>query len=173
MGMTMKHKVKFNHLGNLKKRIKALDKQKAEIGYFASQGTHPSGLTYTGLFALQSFGSSSTGLPPRPVMEYTFADHPVKKNTTFKRDLHKYFSNIKNTHPPITITLLLENVSGDYVEKIRGNFGNTSILEDNAPVTQRIKAAAGLSPTNSPLIWSGNLRDNLSYSINGESVITP
>lgn len=168
-----KVKLKNNHLPNLMKRFRDLHKKKFEVGYFMSQGVHPSGLTFSGLFALQSFGSSSAHIPARPVLNQEFEMYtPLKDNPLLRKQLKKYFSNISAKAPTITVTQMLSNVAGDYVHKVRAGFGDTGRLASNAVSTQRLKTAAGVTP-NSPLIWDGNLRDNLSYSINGEPIVTP
>lgn len=66
----------------------------------------------------------------------------------------------------------MKNIGGDYVQKVRAGFGDTSKLKSNSEFTQMLKFEAGVL-ANNPLIWTGELRDNLSYSIDGIEVITP
>lgn len=154
-------------------RFKELDGKQVSVGYWESQGLHPSGLSYVGLFTIQSFGAPSVNIPPRPVLDIEFEIYsPPSKNYIIKSGLAKYLSNISNRIPPIKFTKVLENIGGDYVQKVRSGFGNTSKLDSNSEFTQALKASYGLKP-NSPLIWTGELRDNLSYSIDGIEVITP
>lgn len=161
-----------NYLNQLKKRLQELNKSTVEVGYFPSQ-QHYSGLSMAGLFAIHSGGAPSVGIPARPAMEIALMFNPVNKNITIKRDLSKYFSKISHKYPPIRFTQLLENVGGDYVDKIRAVFGDTSKLDSNSFWTQQAKKSAGVVPSNNPLVWTGSLRDALSYSINGWQIVTP
>jgi len=166
-------KTKFNHIGNLVKRFKDLHKSTMQIGYFPENGIHPSGLSFSGLFAIQSFGAPSVGIVPRPVLDLEFSTYsPLSKNIILKTQLKKYLSNIKSKTPKLSVTLMLSTVAGDYVMKTRDSFGDTSKLADNTEFTQFLKNQDGVKPNN-PLIWHGTLRSNLSYKINGETVVTP
>ncbi|AHK11558.1 hypothetical protein S140_151 [Shewanella sp. phage 1/40] len=170
----LKVKLKNNHIPNLMKRFKSLHKKKFEVGYFPENGVHPSGLTFTGLFAIQSFGSRSANIPARPVLDQEFMTYtPLNTNALLKSQLKLYFSGISSKTPVISSNKLLANVAGDYVQKVRAGFGDTTRLTSNAPSTQEQKATYGVSPPNNPLVWTGVLRDNLSYSINGQSIVTP
>lgn len=167
-------KVKKNHIPNLIQRFKELDKAKFKVGYWETQGRHPSGLTYPTLFTILSYGSSSAGIVARPVLDLEFSTFsPLDKNLMLKNKLKLYFSNIKSKTPRITITKMLSAVAGDYVEKTRNSFGDLSKLASNTPFTIYLKQRAGVSPSNNPLVWTGDLRSNLSYSINGQPIVTP
>jgi hypothetical protein len=162
-----------NHLPNLIKRFKDLEKKTFSVGYYPENGIHPSGLSYAGLFVIHSFGAPSVNIPPRPVLDLEFSTFsPLDKNIMLKNQLKLYFSNIKSKTPKISVTQMLTNVAGAYVESTRDSFGDSTKLTSNAQSTQNMKAALGLTP-NSPLVWTGDLRANLSYSINNQTVITP
>lgn len=167
-------KIKKNNIPNLILRLKELQKAQGSIGYYAEQGEHSTaGLRYVDLFGIQSFGSTKVKIPPRPVLDLTFSLYdPLSKNMTLKRDLKLYFSNIKSKTPRIKAEQILENVLGDYVEKVRSYFADPTKIESNSAFTQWLKEKNGLVP-NSPLVWSGELRDNLSYKINGQPLVTP
>jgi hypothetical protein len=166
-------KMKKNNIPNLIARFKSLEKKRFSVGYFAEQGYHSSGLTYAGLFAIQSFGSSSAGIVARPILDDTIAIYePLQTNLMLRKQLKVYFSNISSKTPKISVTTLLSKVAGDYVQKTREGFGDISKLASNTPFTQFLKAQAGVKPNN-PLIWTGDLRDNLSYRVNGQAIVTP
>lgn len=167
-------KIKQNNLPHLLSRLRELQKSQGSIGYYNEQGEHStSGLRYVDLFGIQSFGSTKVKIPPRPVLDLTFdLYNPLSKNMTLKRDLKLYFSNIKSKTPRIKAEQILENVLGDYVEKVRSYFADPTKIESNSAFTQWLKEKNGLVP-NSPLVWSGELRDNLSYKINGQPLVTP
>ena len=167
-------KIKRNLIPNLLSRLRDLQKDQGSIGYYAEQGQHStSGLSFVDMIAIHSFGSTKVKIPPRPVLDLTFSLYdPLSKNMTLKRDLKLYFSNIKSKTPRIKAGQILENVLGDYVEKVRSYFGDPTKIESNSAFTQWLKEKNGLVP-NSPLVWSGELRDNLSYKINGQPLVTP
>lgn len=169
----MELKRTVNNIPNLIKRFKELGKSKIEIGYWATQGLHNSGMLYPTLMAIHEFGAPSVGIPSRPVLTDTFSIwSPLDKNMMLKKQLKLYFSNIKSKTPKMSATLMMERVSGNYVDIVRSNFGDSGKLVANAPLTQALKSAAGADPSK-PLIWTGDLRDNLSYSINGQTIVTP
>ena len=166
-------KIKSNHVSNLLERLKQLQKQSAQIGYFAESGTHPSGLDYPTLYAIHAYGSPSANIPRRDPLGDTFEIwEPLNKDVKLKIDLKTYFSNIKSNTPRIKAQQVVANLMGRYVVKVRDVFGDTGKLESNSAFTQWLKEKNGLEP-NSPLIWSGELRDNLSYKINGQPLVTP
>lgn len=171
--MRIKTKVVKNHLGDLMKRFKEMDGKEVEVGYFASQGFHSSGLLYAGLYAIQANGAPSVNIPQRPIIYDTFnIYHPPSKNLLIKNMLKHFLSDIHKKKSPISFTQVMKNIGGDYVQKVRAGFGDTSKLASNSEFTQALKASYGVKPNN-PLIWTGELRDNLSYSIDGIEVITP
>lgn len=169
-----KTKKVFCHLDKLRKRLKEIDGTSFETGYFSDLGTHPSGLTYSGLFAILSFGSLKNNLVPRPVLDRQFSVvNPIKSNKQLKSFLRKYFSNIKSSTPPIKWHTVLETVATTYVIDTRSMFGKPSVHNpSNKQSVQSYKMSKGKVP-NSPLVFDGDLRDNLSYKINGQVVVTP
>lgn len=155
-------------------RLKALNGKRVEVGYFAQQGVHTTAkLTYPNLMALMEWGSPSTNMPSRPVLSDTFGIYEKpSKSILLRNGIKHYFSAIHRKNPPIDFSKVLSNIGKDYVQKVRTNFGDLSKLEDNNPYTQRLKEYAGVKGNN-PLIWTGELRDNLSFSIDGIIVVTP
>lgn len=169
--LTFKLKRTKNHLPNLKKRLEDLNKSKLSVGYFPSNGVHaPSEMTYSNLFAILSFGSRARNIPPRPILDLTFnLYNPIRTNPELKAYLKKYFSSINKKTPPISMSLVIDEIGGDYVQKVRRGFGDTAKLVSNKPAV-----IASKNGRNTPLIDTGALRDNLSYvnSFNG-TLITP
>jgi len=162
-------------LKNLRKRLEALNKAEFSVGYYPENGIHStSGLSYAGLFAIQSFGAPSVKIPPRPILDLEFQlFNPIRTNKKLKKLLTKYLSGINKKNPPVKLSVLLEDIAGDYVQKVRQGFGDTSKLKSNSDFTQRMKEIAGVKGNN-PLVWTGDLRDNLSYSVStSEGIITP
>ena len=155
---------------NLKKRFKELEGKSLEVGFFSQNGTHPSGLTYTNLFAIQSFGSKAVGIPKRPVLDLNFQLwNPVSSNKLIKKQLKLFFSNINSPTPPIKFSKVLDNIAGSYVQSTRTVFGDSTLLTVNASSTVQYKGKQ------SPLVETGHLRDNLSYTTTykGLSIVTP
>lgn len=166
-------KVKYNHIPNLIRRFRELDKASFKVGYWDSQGKHNSGLTYPTLIAIHEWGSKTANIPSRPVLTDTFSIwSPLDENLLLKKQLKLYFSNIKSKTPVISAKMLVDRISGEYIELVRNNFGDEGKLTPNAPFTQYLKARGGADPSK-PLVWTGDLRNNLSYSINGQQIVTP
>lgn len=166
-------KTKFNHISSLVKRFKDLHNKKFEVGYFPENGVHPSSLSFAGLYAIHAFGSKTANIPSRDPLVDTFNIwDSLDKNLTIKTQLKLYFSNIKSKTPMITVTTMLSKISGEYVQSVRSVFGDESKLAPNAAFTNYLKERSGIRP-HSPLLWTTSLRDNLSYKINGETVVTP
>lgn len=159
----LKITIEENHIDELEKRLIALSKSKAFVGYDQSQGKHePSGLTYPNLVAIHSAGVPSLNIPSRPVFDIAYRSYNL--NTSgIKKDLSKYLSNISGKAP----------VNTDYVNKgwvksfsteVVNTFGDPSKLESNSDYTVSLKGG------NTPLVETGDLLKNLSYSIDGEPV---
>jgi len=166
-------KTKFNHIGKLVKRFKDLNKASFSVGYYPENGIHPSSLSFAGLYAIHAFGSETANIPPRDPLVDTFNMwEPLNSNKLLKKQLKLYFSNIKASTPRITVTTMLSKISGEYVQSVRAVFGDESKLTPNAAFTNYLKERSNIKP-HSPLLWSTSLRDNLSYSVNGEAVVTP
>lgn len=168
--------VKFNHLPQLKKKLKSLNKQTFQIGYWKEQGYHETKgeyesdpILYTDLMYILHNGSRARNIPPRPVLFNTvFMYNQPEKDRSFKKLLRNYFKVSELKAPKITASVLLDNAAGYYVKTMRGYYGNSGLLKSNHPITISQKQR------NTPLLWSGDLRDNLSYktSINGV-LVTP
>lgn len=158
------------YLKNLRKRLKELKGKSFSVGYFPQNGIHePSGLTYSNLFAIHSFGSKAAGIPARPVLNLNFGLwNPIKNNTYLKNQLKKYLSNIKSTNAPIKFSILLDNIAGSYVHTTKASFGDNVKLVSNTPYTVNLKG------NDTPLVETGKLRDNLSYTTTYRgSIVTP
>jgi hypothetical protein len=156
---------------NLRKRLQELDNTSFDVGYFPQQGTHqPSGMSYSNLFAIHSFGSKSAGIPARPVLDLNFQLwNPVSSNKLIKKQLKSYFSNIKSTNAPIKFSTILDTIAGSYVQSTRAIFGDSTKLVSNSSFTVSQKG------TQSPLVETGDLRDHLSYTttFRGNTIVTP
>lgn len=159
-----------NFLGNLRKRLLEIDGSSVEVGYFKENGYHEEAeLTYAQLFAIQSLGASSAGIPARPVLDLNFQLwNPLDKNTYVKRLLKRHLSGIYNKNPAISFSSVLENIGGHYVQSTRDAFGDLSKLQSNTPYTIARKGK------NSPLIESGKLKAKMSYVTSFKGiVVTP
>lgn len=167
-------KIKQNNINNLILRLRELQKQSAQIGYFAESGIHPSGLSFANLYAIHAFSAPSVNIPRRDPLGDTFEIwEPLNKDIKLKMDLKTYFSNIKSKTPRIKAQQIMENLMGRYVVKVRDVFGDTGKLESNSAFTQWLKELAGVNPPNNPLVWTSSLKNNLSYKINGQPLTTP
>ena len=149
-----------DHLDELERRIKELQKSESFVGYDISQGIHKeSNMPYTNLMALMSAGYSPKNLPARPIMLYAANAYPLE-DSSMKKDLTKYFTQIDKSKAPISVTQINENWVNGYAQVALMMFGSTTIFESNA---SRTIAQKGF---NAPLVDKGDLRDNLGYRIN-------
>ncbi len=164
--LTMNITLKKSNMDKLEKRLKALAKMKTKVGYFQEQGEHYSGMTYPELVALHSSGVPSKNIPARPIFEIAYMSYDVNKST-IKKDLTKYLSKIGRSTSPIKVTTIGKNFVNSFSQHMLPIFGDTSKLKSNSPYTQHLKTQAGVEPNN-PLVWTGDLRDNLSYKLNNK-----
>ena len=158
--------LKTNNLDKLEKRLKALAKLKTKVGYFQEQGDHYSGMTYPELVAMHSSGVPSKNIPARPIFEIAYMSYDLKKST-IKNDLKKYLSSIGKSSAPIKVEQIGINFVNSFSQHMIPIFGDTSKLKPNTPYTQHLKTLAGVE-ANNPLVWTGDLRDNLSYKLNNK-----
>lgn len=136
--------------------VKNLKKNKAQVGYFREQGLHSSGFTYPALMYLHEVIGISTksGKIYRRAFEITSMLMKKTLQDNVKRDL-KLLLKSGNVDP----TNVLENFATSLSKGIKGTFGNPSILPSNSPYTIKQKGA------NTPLVETGELKDNLAYKI--------
>jgi len=169
-------KLKKNNIPNLKHRIKELSKQKLSYGYYESQGYHDTQvpnakpIKYVDLIRIHEGGSVKNNLPARPVL--SISAFLFKPSRQFKNILKKYFSNIDRKTPPIKAQFVYESLGKELVAYGRTIFGNKQHLYPLADTTIAYKESVGATYTSDPLLAWGDLRANLSYSINGV-VVTP
>lgn len=160
-----------DHLDNLEKRIRELQEAEIEVGYFQEQGNHYSGISYPDLIALHANGSEEMNMPSRDVMGTSFdifnADYANEKK--LKSNIEKYLSNIKSKSAPISVNKLGESWSDSFMDSANAVFGNPLFLAPNSEFTKRLKDLAGVDP-DKPLVWTGDLQDNLTYRFNGQLI---
>ncbi len=145
----------------LERRLKELEKQEVFIGVKAEQGTHqPSGLNYTDLLWIHDIGSSK--LPARPVAEWTLLS--FNKDKTLRDGLKKFLSDIDKPSSPISAKEAVTPFTNAMWRAGYNVFGNLNYLESNAEYTIDRKGF------NSPLIETGELRDQWSVYINDTKV---
>ena len=153
-----------SHFCELEKRIKELAKSESFVGYDQSQGIHEdSGLSYPHLVGVLSAGYSPNNLPARPIFDITHQTFTFK-DSSMKKDLTKYFSDIANKSTKITTKQINENFAKDLSDEVLSIFGNTNKLASNAESTIKKKGR------DEPLVDTGNLKNNLAYSVNDEAI---
>ena len=156
----------------LKRRLKALERLgEVDVGWFGETGTHDSsGWNYPTLASYHASGDSSKNIPPRPVLEIAYGFNPFNKSP-LKSSLNKYLSNIKGK-PLVKPKWVAEQYASYYVNQTKMLFGDTSKLTPNSSNVVALKQEDGVNPAQNPLVWTGSLRDNTSYKIQGQ-VVTP
>lgn len=151
-----------DNFDKLEKRLRELEESQSFVGYDRSQGEHgDSELDYVDLIKIHSIGVSSMNIPARPIFDRAYRDYKLQ-NSQLEKSLKKYFLRIKNKKAPISVEEIHEEWVDEFSQDVLQMFGSTSHLEDNKQSTIDEKGF------NAPLVNTGELRDNLGYSINDE-----
>ncbi len=126
------------------------------FGMWDTGSEHYSGYSFPALLSLLSRGTDR--IPPRPVLQITTDFNPVSKSP-LKKSLNKYLSlkSGASANMPGEVT------SRWYAQQAKEMFGNTSYLESNAASVIAKKEKAGISPSNNPLVWTGDLKNHMQF----------
>ena len=162
-----------DHFAELEKRLKQLAKSESTTGYFIEQGKHEGttddgkreGMYYTDLVGYHATGWPSGGLVARPIFEIAHQKFTFK-DTSMKKDLTTYLKDIKAKSAKITTDKIHENFIKDLSDEIVDIFGDPSQLPSNKDSTIKQKK---VTKSDSPLVDTKELRDALSYKIDGSS----
>lgn len=154
-------------LDELEKRFKMLADSEVEIGVFDNT-THHDNWTYVSLITYLAQGNPKMNLPPRDVLSIAMSFNPLSKNTQLKKDLKKFFKNIKTEKTQKDADKVLTNLGIHYSTKVKNLFGDPKALAENSPATVAWKRSHGYVPAQSPLVMTGKLREKIKYRINGE-----
>ena len=160
-----------DHFEELEKRLKQLAKSESTTGYFIEQGKHEGttddgkreGIYYTDLVGMLSSGWKDT--VARPIFDVAHQKFTFK-DTSMKKDLTTYLKDIKAKSAKITTDKIHENFIKDLSDEIVDIFGDPSQLPSNKDSTIRQKK---VTKSDSPLVDTKELRDALSYKIDGSS----
>lgn len=136
----------------IRKSVKDIHQENVQVGYFAGQGQHASGLSFPALMAIHEFGTDD--IPKRPVFQITAFGAKPQKSSRIKSAIRNWSSNLTGR---ADAKLLLDTIGKYYQKELQSLFGDTSALASNSPITIRIKGR------DEPLVDSGELRDNLAY----------
>lgn len=158
-----------SYIDELKRRVVQLEKADVFVGYDRVQGTHYSGFTYVDLIGYLSTGDSSKNLPSRPLLDITMGLHEIN-TIPFKTSLRNFLSNLKSK-PKTKIENIGKTFAEGFMRDANYVFGNESLLTPNSTFTKIIKEASGVNP-DAPLVWSGDLQENLSYFYNGKLIFS-
>lgn len=156
-----------SHFDELEKRIKELASSESTTGYFIEQGKHSGtedngqGMYYTDMIGYMAAGWGDI-MKPRPVFEVAHQKFTFK-DTSMKKDLTKYFKDIKSKSAGITVEKVHKNFIKDLSDEIVDIFGDPSQLPPNKESTIKRKKE---TKRDAPLLDTQELRDALSYKIN-------
>lgn len=152
-----------NKIPDLLKKIKKLNDQKVEIGYFEEQGKHPnSDVGYAQMAAWLEYGTIKTRPYPLFHRVIEFYENP-RSSKIIKKALKDYFK-VSSTSD---YTVVLKSVGQGYLNIIKRGMGKPSVVgNSNAPSTIAIKGK------DSPWIDTGILKSKISYKFNGQ-LFTP
>lgn len=135
--------------------LKSLVATTVKVGYFADQGMHPlAKMNYPSLMYLQEIHGvrARGGLVKRRLFEETMVEEGGRIMKSTKQMLAKQI--VRGN-----VDAVKEHFGKETQKAIRDNFGNTSIMRENAEATVAKKGF------NAPLIESGDLRSKLVYRI--------
>lgn len=157
-----------DNFDKLEKRLRELEESQSFVGYDRSQGEYKTDredneLDYVDLIKIHSVGVSSMNIPARPIFDMAYRDYKLQ-NSQLEKSLKKYFLRIKNNKAPISVEEIHEEWVDEFSQDVLQMFGSTGHLEENAESTQDQKGF------NAPLVKTGELRDNLGYSINNDKL---
>jgi hypothetical protein len=147
----------------LEKKLRALEKANIQVGWTEDQ--HYSGMSYADLALLHVNGVPSKNIPsrnPLGVSYYTFA--PSKN---FDKEIINFLTGKGGS-----VKSVGRQWAEEFTKHTRSIFGDESKLRPNKPSTKMIKLKVGVDP-DSPMIFYGDLKDNLSYQINNTVGIIP
>jgi len=152
-----------DHVAELEKRLKALEKLDAGVGNTKGNMTHE---TYeegfNNLFWLQHSGSTKAKIPPRPIA--TISAMTFKGEDLIRKGLTSYFKDLDKKGKVNPEDALMPFLKGLY-EYSYDIFGDNTFLKPNAEYTIKLK-----NGRDTPLIDSGSLRDAWGILIDGKGV---
>lgn len=152
---------KTKNLDRLMRKLAKLRMNQVETGYFREQKKHSeSGLSYATMMNLHEYGfyGDIGYIPQRPVRQITTVY--IKANWgRASKAISQYLFHKKGIEYPLD---WLGKHTGRYAVSV---FGNTTLLESNSQDTIDIKGF------NSPLVDSGELRNNWSYKSSADKII--
>jgi hypothetical protein len=164
--LTAKITKKSNKLDEMVKQLMLIHNKKVEVGHFAEQGVHSkTGLSYIEMMKLHHTGyqiSAFQFVPPRPVLDVLGFKIRNLKNITLRKIIKNWSKREFNL---FSHKKLLEDL-GIAIGKIeRGIFGNTSLLESNAPLTIAIKGK------DAPLVDTGELKNKVAFKTSIDNTV--
>lgn len=158
-------KKRSQKLQQLLNDLKELDKQKVEVGCFASQGTHYSGMSFPALLAYHHFGNPERNIPSRPVN--TIVAHNAKRSIN-TLDVRKELVNWKQSQQRVgAMGMFLDKVGQAVRDSGKELFGNSSALTPNARSTIKEKGF------DAPLEDTGALKAAYAYKTSVDNVVKP
>ena len=156
MSLSLKVKVKVTEkskkIDDYRKAMKVLDKSKAEVGFFQSQGRHHSGLTYPTLMKIHEYGGGNN--PIRPVFRIATRKARIspKRNKYVKSAFNSWVKAApKRTDP----TKILEAIGESLKAQLKPIFGSNYLTVTSNPT---------------PLVDTGDLASKVTFRISTESV---
>lgn len=151
--MDVKITRKTNLIETLQKKIKDIQKASVSSGYYPESGIHEdSGMHYAALMSLHEFGSRIEAIPARPVREITI-NTAVRDGKYWCDDVRNYLEGKK------TLNSSLNSIGSELTDTAQGIFGSSPPLTENAESTVEIKGK------NTPLVDTGDLRNEWTWKV--------
>ena len=152
-------KSRYNDLKKIKKHFQDISNQYAQSGYFDGE-QHPTiDMSLATLALVHENGSEH--IPSRQLFAKASASLVTGGMTKVDVDIKRLVKQVGKISPNIDL------VGADITKFIRNMFGDTSILLENAPLTIKLKGGR-----NTPLVDTGELRDNLGYKTSKNKGVT-
>lgn len=139
--------------------LRKLNKQKVEVGHFASQGEHGSGMSYVELMRLHNAKQDHT--PARPILD-VFGHNFTSFHDTLFNHQKKFWTSSKSP----SNTFLLNGIGALLVAEEKKVFGVASAdIPMNAPYTVMLKGE------NTPMVDTQELVKAVSYKTSIDGVV--
>ena len=155
-----KLKKQSNKLSTLIGKLNKIHNQQVQVGHFAEQGAHPTiGISYVALMQKHHTGYVWTQkdkiVPPRPVLTILKFKLQNLRDVGIRRHINKW---LKSKFTLSDNKEMLEKIALRIGRLEKRIFGDTSLLESNALLTQLQKGGF-----DSPLVKTKELRNATSF----------
>lgn len=141
----------------LLKNLQKLDKESVEVGHFASQGTHSSGMTYPELLALWDYGvvEGHEGTVRSPLLAYDFDLRAGGDKSAMNQSVKQWS---RNAEKPSANLQLLSGIGDAGRQSYKDKFGIVGLFMPP-------------DSTGTPMFETGELKQSTAYKTTIDKVV--